>query len=116
MPTPIKYHNPKIQSAYKEIEKDAACRLLDMLPEDLGEEYRPFLIEEQWEKEEWKLVKAADKLSALIKCIEEEKAGNQEFGMAKEALEQAVKELDCPEAFVFCEEFLPMYYRTLDEL
>jgi 5'-deoxynucleotidase len=115
MPTPVKYNNPDIRCAYKEIEKEAACHLLELLPEDLRDEYHPFLLEEG-DSQEWTLVKAADKLSALIKCIEEEKAGNQEFKKAKETLEKTVKDLDCPEAALFCQEFLPMYYKTLDEL
>lgn len=116
MPTPVKYENPQIQSAYKEIERGAAVHLLELLPEDLREEYEPFLMEQAAEQEERRLVKAADKLSALIKCIEEEKAGNQEFQKAKETVEAAVHALDCPEVEIFFRDFLPQYYRTLDEL
>lgn len=116
MPTPIKYKNSKIQSAYKEIERGASRRLLKMLPSDLRKEYQPFMPGAETDEEEERLVKAADKLSALIKCIEEEKAGNQEFKKAKEATQQAVHELKCEEAEIFCREFLPQYYRTLDEL
>jgi len=73
-------------------------------------------LEAETDEEERRLVKAADKLSALIKCIEEQKAGNQEFLKAKETLQKAVEALDCPEADIFCQEFLPHYYKTLDEL
>ncbi len=116
MPTPIKYDNPEIQKAYKQIEKGAAFQLLNKLPDDLRQAYEPLLIEEPEDIEALKLVKAADKLSALIKCIEEEKAGNQEFNSAKYSLEKSVQEMKSPEADVFCKEFLPAYYQTLDEL
>ena len=116
MPTPIKYKNDKIQEAYKEIEAGAARRLLQRLPEDLRDAYEPYLLETEMNEEERRLVKAADKLSALIKCIEEQKAGNQEFLKAKETLQKAVGALECQEADIFCREFLPHYYKTLDEL
>lgn len=116
MPTPVKYENPQIQSAYKQIEMEAAFRLLNMLPEDLREEYESVLVERPEDVQAHRIVKAADKLSALIKCIEEEKAGNQEFQKAKETIEKAVHQLNCEEAEIFFHEFLPQYYRTLDEL
>lgn len=116
MPTPIKYENSQIQSAYKQIEREAAFRLLNMLPEDLREEYEPFFVERPEDSQAHSIVKAADKLSALIKCIEEEKAGNQEFQKAKETIEKAVHQMECQEAEIFCQEFLPEYYRTLDEM
>lgn len=116
MPTPVKYGNQQIQSAYKQMEREAAYRLLNMLPEDLREEYEPFFVEQPEDSRAHHIVKAADKLSALIKCIEEEKAGNQEFQKAKESIEKAVSGMDCPEAEIFCREFLPEYYRTLDEM
>lgn len=116
MPTPIKYENPEIQSAYKQIEKTAAFRLLNMLPEDLREAYEPYFISHPEDKEALLLVKAADKISALIKCIEEEKAGNQEFQSAEKTIKNSIKALHCPEADIFMEEFLPTYYLTLDEL
>lgn len=116
LPTPVKYRNDKIKSAFKEIEEEAAQELLERLPEDLRGEYAPYLQESEWTPEEYKLVKAADKLSALIKCIEEQKAGNQEFRKAKEASEAYLRDMNCPEADIFCQEFLPHYYKTLDEL
>lgn len=116
MPTPVKYENPDIQSAYKQIEKAAAFRLLNMLPEDLRSAYEPYFVEGKWSKEEVLLVKAADKLSALIKCIEEEKAGNQEFCSARKTIKNSLEGLGCPEAKIFMEEFLPLYQMTLDEL
>lgn len=116
MPTPIKYENPQIQSAYKQIEREAAFRLLNMLPEDLRTEYEPLFVERPEDVRERVIVKAADKLSALIKCIEEVKAGNQEFQRAKETIETAMCQMECEEADIFCREFLPEYYKTLDEL
>lgn len=116
MPTPVKYHDPEIREAYKRIEEGAARRMLDMLPEDLREEYAVYLLPDGLSADEETLVKAADKLSALIKCIEEEKAGNQEFHSAKETTWKAVRNLHCQEVEIFCEEFLPEYYKTIDEL
>ncbi len=116
MPTPIKYENPEIQSAYKQIEKTAAFRLLNMLPEELREEYEPYFIPRPQDRELHLLVKAADKISALIKCIEEAKAGNQEFRSAEATIKTSISELRCPEADLFMEEFLPTYHLTLDEL
>lgn len=116
MPTPIKYENNEIQSAYKQIEKAAAFRLLNMLPDDLRTEYEPYFLETPEDKEAHLLVKAADKISALIKCTEEAKAGNQEFHSAELSIKKAIKELHCPEADIFIEEFFPMYQMTLDEL
>lgn len=116
MPTPIKYENPEIQSAYKQIEKTAAFRLLNMLPEELREEYEPYFIPRPQDKELHLLVKAADKISALIKCIEEAKAGNQEFRSTEASIMASILELHCPEADLFVEEFLPTYHLTLDEL
>lgn len=116
MPTPIKYYNGNIQGAFREIEKEAASRLLHMLPEDFQEEYEALFFQRENEKYLWKLVKAADKLSALIKCIQEEKAGNTEFSNAKESIMEAVEELQIEEAEIFMKEFLPSYYKNLDEL
>lgn len=116
MPTPIKYENPEIQSAYKQIEKTAAFRLLHMLPEDLQEAYRDYFIQTPKDKSSHMLVKAADKISALIKCLEEAKAGNQEFHSAEITIRKAITSMNCPEADIFMKEFLPTYQLTLDEL
>ena len=116
MPTPIKYYNRQIQSVFHKIEDDASETLLAMLPADIREDYRGLFFREEGEEELWRIVKAADKISALIKCIEEGKAGNREFDSAKKTLEEAVHALQVPEAELFMEEFLPAYYRTLDEL
>ncbi len=116
MPTPIKYYNGSMQRAFKEIEDEAAKRLLQMLPEDFKEEYETLFFQREEEVYLWKLVKAADKLSALIKCIQEEKAGNTEFVNAKDSIAKAIAELGVEEVDIFMEEFLPSYYRNLDEL
>lgn len=116
MPTPIKYYNKDIQGAFKEIEKNAAYQLLAMLPEDIKEEYVELFFLNEEEEYLGRLVKAADKLSALIKCIEEKKAGNSEFDRAKTTIEEAIHAMNLPEVEVFIKEFLPSYYKTLDEL
>jgi len=116
MPTPIKYENNEIQSAYKQIEKAAAFRLLNMLPEDLREEYEIYFLDRAEDREARRLVKAADKISALIKCVEEAKAGNQEFRKAESTIRNSIETLQCPEANIFMEEFFPLYCLTLDEL
>lgn len=114
MPTPIKYYNPEIKNAYKAIEKVAEDRLIAMLPEDLREIYRPVISNEDKVLE--KYVKAADKLSALIKCIEEVRMGNNEFLKAKEATEQAIADMRLPALDIFMTECMPAYCLTLDEL
>ena len=116
MPTPVKYYSEEVRNAYKTVEENACRSLVDMLPEDFRDEFSAMFIPEEADAELWNLVKAADKISALIKCNEEKKAGNSEFVKAGEGIREAIKELDCPEAKVFVEEFLPAYEMTLDEL
>lgn len=116
MPTPIKYLNKDIKGAFKDIEAKANQRLLDMLPEDLKEDYKEIFFPKEELKYELKLVKAADKLSALIKCIEEEKMGNLEFKSAGNTLLNSVTDMHLEEADIFVKEFLPPYHLTLDEL
>lgn len=115
MPTPVKYYNDDIKNVYKDIEHIAGERLIDMLPEDFREDYRPFFESDENDKELWALVKAADKISALIKCIEEHRMGNLEFETALKAQEKKIKSIDLPEVQYFSEHFLPSYYLTLDE-
>ncbi len=114
MPTPVKYYNPQLREAYGEVERTAGERLLSMLPEDMRSSYSSLLIQDE-DSEEHRLVKAADKLSALIKCIEERKAGNMEFSSAERATEQSLRSMQLPEADVFLDEFIPAYSLTLDE-
>jgi 5'-deoxynucleotidase len=115
MPTPVKYYNDDIKSVYKDIEGIAGKRLIDMLPEEFQEDYKPFFEQEESDKELWALVKSADKISALIKCIEEHRMGNQEFEIALKAQEQKIDEINLDEVKYFKEHFLPAYYLTLDE-
>ena len=112
MPTPIKYYNSEIKSAYKQIESAAGDSLINMLPEDFKEDFKPIFSPDTETK---RLVKAADKLSALIKCIEELKMGNREFEVAEKTIREAIKKLNCPEADIFIEEFIPSFYLSLDE-
>ncbi len=116
MPTPIKYFNENIQGAFKAVEHAAAERLLLMLPEDIRRSYEGIFFPQQGEETLWKLVKAADKLSALIKCIEERKAGNTEFLSAEKSLREILISMKLQEVDLFMKEFLPAYDKTLDEL
>jgi len=116
MPTPIKYYNKMMKKTFQEIEDIAAKDLIDKLPEDFREDFESIFFHREEEEYLWRLVKAADRLSALIKCIEEEKAGNSEFIKAKETIGQSLRESGVKEAEIFMEEFLPSYYMTLDEL
>lgn len=116
MPTPIKYYNESIQDAYKKVEEAATERLLAMLPEDIKAYYESLFIPQDEDLYLWKLVKAADKLSALIKCIEERKTGNSEFINAEASIGALINELDLPEVEIFVNEFLPAYEKNLDEL
>lgn len=116
MPTPIKYFNPDIKSAYKKIENTAADKLISMLPEDFRNDMEQ-IIKANGNNDAVieKFVKAADKFSALIKCIEEIKMGNTEFLKAKEATENALHDMNMPEVKVFEDEFLSSFYLSLDE-
>lgn len=115
MPTPVKYYNDEIKNVYKDIEKVAGNRLLSMLPEEFIEDYTPLFEKQKDDKELWVLVKAADKISALIKCIEECRMGNLEFTKAREAQEDLINEITLPEVKYFRDNFLDAYYLTLDE-
>ena len=118
MPTPVKYYNEQMRDTYREIEDAAKARLLGALPEELQDAYRDVLTPRADEDYLAGLIKAADKLSALIKCLEEKSAGNSEFATALVTTEKAVEEYAArfPEVRAFTEEFLPAYGRTLDEL
>ena len=114
MPTPIKYDNPAIQGAYRDVEKMAEQKLLGMLPQELREVYAPILTVP--DEETRHLVKAADKLSAHIKCLEELKAGNLEFRQAAEQTRRALESYDLPEVRYFIDIFLESFSLSLDEL
>ena len=112
MPTPIKYYNSEIKSAYKQIEAAAEKELLDMLPEDFKEEFTAIYNPDELTT---RLVKAADKISALIKCTEELNMGNREFAVAEKTIRKAINDMNMPEADVFLEEFMPSFLLSLDE-
>lgn len=116
LPTPVKYFNPEIKEAYKKVEAVASEKLLGTLPEDLKADFLFLFDEQENDRELWKIVKAADKLSALIKCIEERKAGNMEFAKAELSTMESLKKMNMPEAEDFIKEFLPGYELTLDQL
>ena len=116
LPTPVKYDNPEIRQAYRRVEEMAQQRLLALLPKDLRGAYEPLICEsEPGDEELYPLVKAADKISALIKCVEERGMGNAEFRRAEQAQRETILAMNLPEAECFLTEFLPSYELTLDE-
>ncbi len=115
MPTPVKYHSEDMRGAFKQVEDKAGERLLSMLPEDMRGYYESAFFKQSEDEYLWKIVKAADKLSALIKCIEEKNAGNNEFGKALESTRASIEKINMPEAEVFLKEFIPGFYLSLDE-
>ncbi len=114
LPTPIKYYNPDIKLAYKQVEHIAGNRLLDMLPQPLRQSYQALVLEE--DEAVTPTVKAADKLSAYIKCLEEQKAGNTEFDSAAIQTRAALDALQMPELDWFLRECLPAFSLNLDQL
>jgi 5'-deoxynucleotidase len=115
MPTPVKYYNPAIREAFRQVEASACDKLLGMLPDDLREDYDALICPAEEESEEHLLVKAADKLSALVKCIEETAQGNREFLSARRATEEAIRAMNIPAANEFLETYIPAYELTLDD-
>ena len=115
LPTPIKYHDPQIREAYHAVEHRAARQLLSMLPPELRPSFAP-LLEEDYPDEVKRLVKAADSLSAYIKCVEERKAGNNEFLSAERQTREKLRAMAMPEVEYFLKNFMPAYELTLDEL
>ena len=113
MPTPVKYHNKEIREAFGSIEKAAQVTLLNTLPDDLREEYKDYIIPDE-KSEEYRLVKAADKISALLKCMLEERSGNREFIKAREATEKSLHNMKCEEAEIFLEEYIDSFSMVLD--
>ncbi len=112
MPTPVKYSSDEMKSVYKNVEREAKNTLISMLPEEMKAEYLSLFSPEDSEKV---ILKAADKLSAIVKCIEEINMGNHDFDVAYKTLLQSVKDMNFMPAEIFIDEFLPGYYRTLDE-
>jgi 5'-deoxynucleotidase len=116
LPTPVKYYNNVIKDAYKDVEHSASQRLLNLLPSDFYDEYKNILIPDEEDKEIWKTIKAADKISAYIKCVEEEKSGNKEFVRAKQAILTDIINMNRSDVNIFMDEFLEGYSLTLDEM
>lgn len=115
MPTPVKYHSKEMRNEFFKVEEMACNRILSMLPEDMREYYVSAFFPQDEDEYLWKIVKAADKISALIKCIEEKNAGNREFEKAFISTQEAIKKMALPEADAFLEEFIPPFYLSLDE-
>ena len=116
MPTPVKYNNPEIQAAYKSIEHAASDSLLRMLPEELQPQYKVLFAFEADHPELYRYVKAADKISAYIKCVEELRGGNDEFRRAALQTRDAIAKMAMPEADYYMEQFAPAFSLSLDEL
>ena len=114
LPTPVKYHNEELRNAYHRLEDVSADRLLDLLPEDMQPAFIPCLRQENGYDRD--VVKAADKISAYIKCLEEKRAGNREFDYAAENVRKSLDAVDLPEVRDFMRDFLPAFEMTLDEL
>lgn len=115
MPTPVKYFSKEIKDAYKNVEGVALEELLDSIPTEMRGYYESILVKDPCEKELWALVKAADKLSALIKCVEEKEMGNLDFVGAQISTLNKIREMKMEEADYFVENFIPAYSLTLDE-
>lgn len=115
LPTPVKYYSNDILKNFREIEDDAKSELIKKLPSELADDFVDIICE-KCSEEEKKIIKAADKLSALIKCAEELKNGNSEFSKAHESTLNAINSFDIPEVKYFTEKLLPAFYLTLDEL
>jgi len=116
MPTPVKYHSETMKNAYKHVERQAQSELLSLLPEGMQDEFREILVEEDLPEIYRVLLKAADRLSALLKCRAELRAGNQEFEHAEKQIFKRLNEEDMPEVRYFLEVFAPGYELTLDNL
>lgn len=116
MPTPVKYKTESLRKAYKALEKEAALSIAGLLPEELQPEMTGYLTGSVLNDKEKQLLKAADRLSAYLKCIDEERSGNREFTGAKAQQEASIEAMNCPEADYFMAHMLPCYRWTLDEL
>lgn len=116
MPTPVKYYDEDIKEAYKRVEDVASRTMLSKLPDYMKKYYEPVFFQKENSEYQWKIVKAADKLSALIKCREELRTGNQEFKTAEKTTLRALENMHMEEVEIFMKEFLPAYDLTLDEL
>ena len=116
MPTPVKYYNPEIVKSYKQVERIAGETLVSLLPEEFRSDYEDIILtENNIDKPLLIYIKAADKLSALVKCIEEIRMGNDEFKQAKTQTENALRAMNLPEVNTFLEKYIPSFSLTLDE-
>ena len=115
MPTPVKYHSETMKEAFGEVERVACERLVATLPEDMRPTYLPFFFREEGDEYLWRIVKAADKISAFTKCIEETASGNNDFSDALKSTREAIRRMELPEADAFLDEFTEGYYLSLDE-
>lgn len=116
LPTPVKYFDDGIREAYRKIEQSANRRLLSFLPDEFRQAYEPALVPQAEDAESWRLVHAADKLCAWLKCVEEMRSGNREFAQAEEGLKQQLDNMDMPEVNYFFKRFAPSFAMSLDEL
>jgi len=116
LPTPVKYFNKSINLAYKDLEDRASKSILKMLPDYLINDYENIFIAKEEDKEIWDTVKAADKISAYLKCIDEENSGNKEFHNAKETIIKTLKDMNRKDVEIFLEEFIHGFNLTLDEV
>lgn len=115
LPSPIKYQNPEIQAAYNKVEISAVQKLVDMLPAELKPAYTKYMLPQKTD-EEYKIVKAADRLSALIKCISERTQGNREFKDAEKTILREIEEMNFPPLNYFCKHYISAYELSLDDL
>ncbi len=115
MPTPVKHHNPLILKEYEKLEDMAAERLIVLLPPDLRPDYKPLIFHDE-STPEWRVVKAADRICAYIKCLEEEQYGNHEFDSARKTVLASIRKIELPEVQDFMEECVPGFAMTLDEI
>ena len=115
LPTPVKYKSPDIQGAYRGLEESAREQLLSMLPEDMRPSFRTYILPDE-SAYEWRLVKAADRISAYLKCVEEEKMGNRDFAHAKLTIQDSINQNTLPEVHEFMREFVPSFSLSPDEL
>lgn len=115
LPTPIKYYNSDIKNAYKDLEGIANEKLITMIPMDLQNDYEK-IIKPNKDSKEYKLVTAADKIAAYVKCLEEIKGGNKEFSKAKKAIKEKIDKMDMPEVKYFMDNFINGFNLSLDEL
>jgi len=116
LPTPVKYYSAEVREAYRTVEEHASRQLMDMLPEDMREDYAPLLFPAREDAALWEIVKAADILCAYLKCLEELRAGNREFAVAAEQQRLRLEALALPEVDAFIAQFVPAFDMTLDEM